>query len=402
MDGTGRDPVSNGGIGGAAGAVRSRRVFYIPGYDPFPSRRYRELYRREAAAQASVSGYALTLAADETGWQVTALMDGALVQTRVEVLGWSDLVQASMGAGIAATYLQMLRTVAIYLRGGVWWRLLRLRRGPVLAGFYPVAMLLVQLALACLAGALVVPFAGWVAGLAGVGLMLMAFRRLDHRLFAYYRMHDLAYSAQGGGAYPSALEARLAEFRARIRTALAEDCDELLVVGHSSGAHLAVSVLAGLWRDGVLKRPAVGLLTLGQVVPMLSYLPGAGRLRRDLRDMAGQAGITWVDVTAPADACCFALCDPVAVTGVAPNPARWPLVISAAFRRTLDPARLRALRWRFFRLHFQYLCAFDRPGLYDFFAITAGPQTLAARFKGCRPSPGRISLALSPHRDMAE
>ena len=41
--------------------VRRRRVFYIPGYDPFPPRRYRELYRREGAAQAAVSGYEIAL-----------------------------------------------------------------------------------------------------------------------------------------------------------------------------------------------------------------------------------------------------------------------------------------------------------------------------------------------------
>lgn len=398
MDGTGAAVVAGVADGGTGGMVRSRRVFYIPGYDPFPSRRYRELYRREGALQAAVSGYALTIEPADGGWCVTSHMDGSVVRTRVEVLGWSDLVKASMDAGILATYLQMLHTVGVYLRGGVMWRLMQLRRGPVLAGFYPVAMLLAQLMLACLTGLLVARCAQGAAGLAATALVLLAFRRLDHRLYAHYLMHDLAYSVCGRGGYPLPLQARLAEFRARIRAALQEDCDEVLVVGHSSGAHLAISVLADLWRDGWPKGRTAGLLTLGQVVPMVSFLPNAGRLRRDLRDMAAQDGIFWVDVTAPGDPCCFALCDPVAVTGVAPAGARGPLVVSAAYCRTLAPARLRALRWRFFRLHFQYLCAFDRPALYDYFAITAGPQTLAARFAGCRPSPGRIACALSPHR----
>ena len=33
-------------------AVFRRRVFYIPGYDPIPPRRYRELYRKEGTDQA--------------------------------------------------------------------------------------------------------------------------------------------------------------------------------------------------------------------------------------------------------------------------------------------------------------------------------------------------------------
>ena len=44
-------------------AVQKRRVFYIPGYDPIHPRRYRELYRKEGAAQAAISDYSLELSA---------------------------------------------------------------------------------------------------------------------------------------------------------------------------------------------------------------------------------------------------------------------------------------------------------------------------------------------------
>ena len=49
--------------GDSAAGPRSfaRRVFYIPGYDPFHPRRYRELYRTEASAQAAISGYEIAL-----------------------------------------------------------------------------------------------------------------------------------------------------------------------------------------------------------------------------------------------------------------------------------------------------------------------------------------------------
>ena len=35
--------------------VARRRVFYIPGYDPNPPRRYRELYRTESQKQAAIT-----------------------------------------------------------------------------------------------------------------------------------------------------------------------------------------------------------------------------------------------------------------------------------------------------------------------------------------------------------
>ncbi len=143
--------------------------------------------------------------------------------------------------------------------------------------------------------------------------------------------------------------------------------------------------------------PALGFLSLGQVVPMVSFLPDAYRLRADLAYLSTRDELFWLDVTAPGDGCAFALCDPVAVTGVAPAGKRWPIVISAAFTQTLSPERWNELKRRFFRLHFQYLCAFDRPADYDYFRITAGPMTLSARFDGRAPSKSRIERAVSKY-----
>ena len=348
-----------------------RRVFYIPGYDPIHPRRYRELYRKEGGEQAALSGYSLKLlpkvAKGGYGWRVEGEIDGTKTTAEVEVLVWSDLVRSSMQTGIAATYLQLIRTAWAYIGTGALIRLMRLRKGPMIAALYPIGVLILQLCIALLAawglyrlGALLHPLIGAGLGLAVIPAVLNLFRRHDNRIFAYYLMHDYAYAAQFHGANPPELEARMEEFRATIAAAMSPDCDEVLLVGHSSGAHLGVSILADLIRHGLPDHgPALSFLTLGQVVPMVSFLPGARRLRGDLHYLSQRAEVTWVDVTAPGDGCAFALCDPVAVTGVAPQNKRWPLVISAAFTQTLSPERWRSLRWRFFRLHFQYLCAFD-------------------------------------------
>lgn len=398
--------------------VRRRRVFYIPGYDPIHPRRYRELYRKEGAAQAAISGYALSLRPKRTagpfGWHVSAEIEGAPVETEVEVLVWSDIVRDSMSNTLAATYGQMLRTAWAYIGSGALWRLMRLRKGPVIAALYPVgALLALALAAFCvLAGVVWLCVAlfgawGWLPGVpVGLGLaygLMAGVKARDGRTFIFYLMHDYGYSAQFRGENPPELEVRMSEFGKSIAAALQSEIDEVLLVGHSSGAHLAVSVLADLIRAGQVPGdgPALGLLTLGQVVPMVSFLPRAARLRGDLAFLAAREEIAWVDVTAPGDGCAFALCDPVSVSGVAPAGKRWPLVISAAFTQTLSPERWRALRWRFFRLHFQYLCAFDRPGDYDYFRITAGPRTLAARFDGRAPSKSRIEAAVSKYTSVA-
>ncbi|MCP9482125.1 hypothetical protein NNA36_09145 [Shimia sp. CNT1-13L.2] len=396
--------------------VKRRRVFYIPGYDPIHPRRYRELYRKESGAQGAISGYEVTLApktgGGTYGWHVTGRIDGAETQADVEVLVWSDIVRDSMSNSIPATYLQLARTAWAYIGSGALWRLMKLRKGPVIAALYPVVFLLVQLGLALVAAyglgqilALALP--DWTAwgGLVIVPFLLNWFRKKDGKFFAYYLMHDYAYSARWKGANPAPLERRLAEFADAIEAALRDDVDEVLVVGHSSGAHLAVSILADLIRQGRVPEdgPALGFLSLGQVVPMVSFLPEAKRLRGDLAFLCQRRELAWVDVTAPGDGCAFALCDPVSVSGVEPEGGkRWPLVVSAAFTQTLSAERWKELRWRFFRLHFQYLCAFDNPGDYDYFKITAGPITLRERYDGRVPSKSRIERPVNKFTSVLE
>ncbi len=406
--------------------VVTRRVFYIPGYDPIHPRRYRELYRKEGATQAEISGYNIELTpktgGENYGWQVNGDIDGQTSHAEFDVLVWSDIVRDSMELNIPQTYWVMVRTSFTYIASGALRRLMRLRKGPVIAALYPIGMLVLQLLVALLlgwgAGALIAKVLGML-GLGQVPFVLTAvklavaipiivavlrwFKAKDGKFFAYYLMHDYAYSAATQGENAPELETRMRVFKGMIARALASDVDEVLVVGHSSGAHLGVSILSDLIRDGGVHAdgPKLSFLSLGQVVPMVSFLPKAWRLRADLAFLSTRSELAWIDVTAPGDGCAFALCDPVSVSVKEPTGKRWPLVFSAAFTQSLSPARWKELRWRFFRLHFQYLCAFDRPKDYDYFQITAGPLSLGTRYKDRGPSKSRIDVLASKYTSTA-
>ena len=410
--------------------VSGRHVLYIPGFDPVPPRAYRERYRREAAVQADISGFKVT---DGTapkgarfGWHVDAEMEGAAISVDLEVLYWADIVRKGMASGVLATYGQLARTAWIYIRSGALFRVMRLRKGPVIAALYPVAVLLLQALLAAVLAygvyllgdrlgdwllaiiaietpfPVFAPFAA-IAGL-GAGAVFLRWCAARDHLLAWYLMKDYAFSARSRGAYPPEQEDRMRDFTERLAEVLQTDVDEVLVVGHSSGAYIAVSVVADLIRAGRVPAsgPVLSLLTLGHVVPMVSFLPNASRLRADLAFMAAQ-NVAWVDVTAPGDGCSFALCDPVSVSGVAPANKLGPLVISAAYTQTLSAARQRALKWQLFELHFQYLNAFDNLSdardAYDYFRITAGPMTLGDRFATRKPSASRIETPVNGFTD---
>jgi hypothetical protein len=389
--------------------VKKRKVFYVPGYDPMLPRRYRELYRSEGALQADVSDYNLTLKgkiskSENYGWTVGTTIDGQDTHSEFEFLLWSDIVQASMERTIAGSFWLLARTAWTYISTGSLFNLMKLQKGPIIAALYPVVVLLMQLFVGLLLGYLAYRLVGgythWTAGVA-VGFavlsaVMMWFKSKDNKIYAYYLMHDYAFSAQYGGDIPPQLLGRMREFSDHIHAALTDDVDEVLVVGHSSGAHLSVSILADLIRrHGVPKGgPKLGFLTLGHVVPMVSFLPKAWILRNDLNYLCQREELTWIDITAPGDGCTFALCDPASVSGVAPDGGhKWPLIISAAFTQTLSKEYYAKIKNRFFRMHFQYLCHFDRPRDYDYFQITGGPVTLEERFKDRAPSPSVITLA---------
>ncbi|WP_273688236.1 hypothetical protein [Ketogulonicigenium vulgare] len=396
--------------------VKRRKVFYIAGFDPVPPRRYREFYRREGAEQAAISGYHFTMHPRRKdgagfGWQAALSVDGETTEADFTFLPWDDIVRAEMKNSIAATYGQMARTLWIYLSTGALYRMVRLRRNAALPLLFPIVILILQAFVAVLAGGALGALAGWAAalllGVWGMGIGIIAaiaaaiavlqwFKARDGKIMAYYLMHDYAFATRWRGAYAPAMAARIRNFAAQIRAATGYD--EVLVVGHSSGTQIAISTMAEVLRAGPPDVP-LALLTLGHVVPMMSFLPDGQQLRADLAYMGGQDRVFWLDVTAPGDACCFALCDPVAVTGVAPQPQTGPLVLSATFTQTLSSEKQAALKGKWFRLHFQYLHAFDRPGDYDYFLITAGPQRLASRYRGRDSSASRIAKVWSAYRD---
>ena len=396
--------------------VTRRKVFYISGFDPLGPRRYRELYRSEGPAQGEISGYDIGVSAlPKTGcgnfrWQVGHHRDGMETETEFEFLGWDDIVRHSIRPSLGYVYGLMFKTLWIYLSSGAIRAMLRLRSGPLIAGLVPAFLMVFYLLYAGLIGlsaglVLTSAFGAplWLGMLGGVCASVLAMqgtRFFEEQMMIYFMVNDLGYSAHQGGKYPEPLCNRLDEFAERIHAAMtSKDYDEVLVVGHSSGAQLAVSAISRMVaRRGLPGETPLGLVTLGQSIAMTSFLPEAHDLRADLARVADDGRIFWLDVTAPGDGACFALTDPAANCREVGRPAKAlnPLVISAAFKHTMEPGELRRYRWRLLRMHFQYLCAFARPGVFDYFEITAGPRSLARRFAGRDCSPSMLARPVAP------
>lgn len=381
--------------------VSRRCVFYLSGFDPKGASHYHALYRDESARQGSAEGGTRTVglrrrqASGNAFWNIEARCGDRVVDTHYEFMRWDDVVRKHWPKSTAALWWDVIATTVFYLRTGTWWKMLRLSLPPAIAVFTPfllVCALLLGTPLAALGGGWLVASRLEHVGLGiGAGALLAAAlwwagRRIEARYSMYWMMRSYAFTArQGRGEVPD-LEQRLDELAQCLvdRVHMHGD-DEVLVVGHSSGAIMAASVVARALRiDPALLRghTTLSLLTLGQWIPLLGLLPMAQGLRDELQLLGACHGLTWTDFSAPPDGCCFALTDPLTGCGVAPAPAHGAAIklLNPRFATLFDAPAYAALKRDKFLLHFQYLRATDKPGDYDYFAITSGPLTLAQRF----------------------
>lgn len=381
--------------------VRRRHVLYLSGFDPQGPGHYHGLYVEQAALQAQVSGYRLSVgsrrrAGSNAAWDVRwEGADGEGVETRYEFLRWDDIVREHWPRGQWRLLSTTLGTTARLVANGSLWRILQTSWPAFLALSLPAFLLLALAALALLLillGVWVGHSTVWWLGASVVLAGLLPIRWWGRRAQDKVQMAWLMRSAnvvlrQARGEMP-ALESRLDQFAARLRELVCKsEVDEVLVIGHSSGAMLAVSVVARALREDpqLLGRPsALSLLTLGECIPLLSYQPEAVAFRRELAVLRAAVQLDWIDVTAPPDGCCFALVDPTEVVedgrAEEARTVAGPKRVSPRFAQCFPPERYQMVRRDKYRCHFQYLMAVEVPGTYDFFALSAGPKRLADGF----------------------
>ena len=383
------------------GDVARRCVFYVGGFDPKGAAHYHALYRDECARQPTADGLQRTVgprrrqANDNAAWQIQARGSTGSVDTHYECLRWDDIVRQHWPRGTAALWWQVIASTLFYLRHGTWWRMFRLSWPPAVAVFTPfllVCALLVGIPLLAGGGGwwvaqqLQQPVAGVAAALLLAGGLWWAGRRIEARYSMYWLMRSYAFTArQARGEVPELeerLQALAQQVVARVRSGVD---DEVLLVGHSSGAIMAASILARALRiapDLAGGRCRLALLTLGQWIPLLGLLPMAGPFRDELRLLGATRGLQWTDFSAPPDGCCFALTHPITACGVPHDAADGAKVklLNPRFAEQFDATAYATLKRDKFRLHFQYLHAAPQPGDYDYFAITSGPLSLAQRY----------------------
>ncbi|WP_240804826.1 hypothetical protein [Cupriavidus oxalaticus] len=377
----------------ASSQVKRRKVYYVSGFDPRGASYYHRLYREESVKQAVHHGGTVSVGARNklgehvSAWTADGEWGGHSVSTQYQFLHWDDLVRRHWEPSLPKLVFSTLSRYARYIGCGAFGRLSKTFRGPLYSALYPLVylLLLVLLSAGCGAGvkALLSAVGGnaWLALAGGVAAGVALFSggiALANRLAVFWLLQIYRFVQGWGEREPEDVKARIAAFAEWIRQDLeASPCDEALVVGHSVGSIVGVSLAARLIE--VLtpaQRRQVTLVTLGQCIPLLGLMPSAKAFRHDLKRLSEEREMQWLDMNARADSLCFSQANPLDISGI--NGAKVGRPIQQVVRpfrmfSKQDYARMKRSKQR---LHFQYLMASALPNEYDYFRMTAGPSRI--------------------------
>ena len=327
-------------------------------------------------------------------WTIETKADDWQTRTSYDFLRFEDFIQRDLAAPIWRTLFQ---AVWIYWRlvfAGTIARFWRANWRFATFITYPHLMLLLEAVCAVAVGfafekglgALGVPdpFSIAAAVAAFVAVLGAMLKYTENQTYLLYLLSDTIWTWEFSHRARPEWDQRIDRFAQHlVKVARESDAEEIVIVGHSSGSFLGTEMLArALKLDPALGRhgPRIVLLTIGGNFPIVGFHAVSKDFRDHLRMLAVEPSIDWIDCQSRKDVMNFYPFDPIKGHDIDVGEARRnPKIVSVRFRDIISPEHYNLFRWKFFRVHFQFVMANERPHAYDFFMIVCGPIPLSVR-----------------------
>jgi pimeloyl-ACP methyl ester carboxylesterase len=381
--------------------VQHRHIIYVQGYDPRGLAQYYRMFRTELRKFGRLYQLAATISRPQVApdgeiasWTIETKAGDWQTRTSYNFLRFEDLIQRDLAAPIWRTVLHAM---------WIYWRLVF---GGTIARFwkahwrfatfisYPHFLLFngaiwsLGLAFAFEKGleALGIPslFSTAAAAAFFVAALGTLLKYTENRTYLLYLLSDTIWTWEFSHRQRPEWDQRIDRFAQYLaKVARASDADEIVIVGHSSGSFLGTEILArALKLDPALGRngPRIVLLTIGGNFPIVGFHAASQDFRDHLRLLAVEPSIDWIDCQSRKDVMNFYPFDPITGHGIDVGASRRnPTIVPVRFREIIKPENYNLFRWKFFRVHFQFVMANERPHAYDFFMIVCGPIPLSER-----------------------
>ena len=381
--------------------VQHRHIIYIQGYDPRGLAQYYRMFRTELRKFARLYQVSATMSRPQdasdgeiASWTIETKAGDWQTRSSYDFLRFEDFIQRDLASPIWRTVSQ---AVWIYWRlvfAGTIARFWRANWRFATFITYPHLMLLLEAVCAVAVGfafekglgALGVPdpFSIAAAVAAFVAVLGAMLKYTENQTYLLYLLSDTIWTWEFSHRARPEWDQRIDRFAQHlVKVARESDAEEIVIVGHSSGSFLGTEMLArALKLDPALGRhgPRIVLLTIGGNFPIVGFHAVSKDFRDHLRMLAVEPSIDWIDCQSRKDVMNFYPFDPIEGHDIDVGEARRnPRIVPVRFRDVIKPEHYNLFRWKFFRVHFQFVMANERPHAYDFFMIACGPIPLSAR-----------------------
>jgi hypothetical protein len=381
--------------------VQHRHIIYVQGYDPRGLGQYYRMFRTELRKfgrlyqlDASVGRPQVAPDGERASWTIETKAGDWQTRTDYDFLRWEDLIQRDHAAPIWRTVFQSILLYWRLVFHGIIARYWKAHWRFALFVTYPHVVVLLEalfslgVAYAFWKGvdALGIPEPFRVAAAAALFLATLGaiLKYTENQTYALYLLADAVWTREFAHRQRPEWDRRIDRFAQHlVDVARSSDAEEIAIIGHSSGSFLGVEILArALELDPNLGRhgPRMVLLTIGANIPIVGFFKASTEFRDHLRQLAIDPSIDWIDCQSRKDVMNFYPFDPIAGHGIDAGASRRnPVIVPVRFREIIKPEHYKRFRWQFFRVHFQFVMANERPNAYDFFMIVCGPIPLRER-----------------------
>jgi hypothetical protein len=372
-------------------SVTRRLVYHIGGYDPISplddtyQRFLRELKRFERTWSVQASVGAPDIRPDEMKWSITAKGPNWHVESQFHLVRWDDIIQSRSRYPLWRRIPLGILAFIDFVLGGALWGYFRTNWHYAIFFLYPFILFGLLLAIALSIGMLTGRADALTGSIAGLTAFAVLFAGPWRWLHLASLFDDWIFSRDYIRVGNSVLSHRLDRIAEQIvEVARESTVDEILILGHSLGAVLAIDLI-----DRILARqPALGLggprlafITIGSSVLKIGLHRGARDFRAAVARVATAAGVFWGDYQARVDIMNFYGAHPTAEMALTAGAG--PVVRRVEIGRMLEHSFYRKIRLHFFRLHCQFISGNDRRAEYDYFMLVCGP--LAAESQARNP-----------------
>jgi hypothetical protein len=381
--------------------VQHRHIIYIQGYDPRGLAQYYRMFRTELRKFSRLYQLSASMSRPQgapdgeiASWSIETKADDWQTRTNYDFLRFEDFIQRDLASPIWRTVFQ---AVWIYWRlvfAGTIARFWRANWRFATFITWPHFLLLLE---AVCAATLAVTFeraldAIGIPNLFSIAAAIAVFvavlgtvlKYTENQTYLLYVLSDTIWTWEFSHRARPEWDQRIDRFAQHlVKVARESDADEIVIVGHSSGSFLGTEMLArALQLDPALGHhgPRIVLLTIGGNFPIVGFHAVSKDFRDHMRTLAVEPSIDWIDCQSRKDVMNFYPFDPIEGHDIdVGDNRRNPKIVSVRFRDIIKPEHYNLFRWKFFRVHFQFVMANERPHAYDFFMIVCGPIPLSSR-----------------------